>query len=279
MNECCLLVPANEPTAKHSAFDAHLQSSARVLPHGRARVEPPAPEVTWDDRSSSEILWGALREHTLIGGCMALMVGDGPNLPTIAQSIQLLWSALLGSLFLTCVQLRFTWLGASWATSPAAGVALAQRLTPISFVAIAAALVCWPCLLAARWLFLSANRTVGGATPAQARLIFGSAWSIVMLSCLALAVGAINVAGNMDETTVREDVMLGWLLALLAQWLVVEPPLLLLLALSGLVLKRCTTFDDNDTIAARAGKNGTRSRASPPGQGQGESPAPPTMKS
>jgi len=246
-----------------AAFEGWLVSSTKVLPAGPLveRLPDGVEDVSWDDRSRNEICMGAMREHTVIGCVAALLHGvSSPKLPTVAQAAQNFWTAMLGLLFLTVVQLRYRWLGASWESLPF-DATLAERVTIISYVGIMASFVGWPCLLVLRGLFFATNRAVDGATQAQARLIFGSVWSISMLSCLALAVGAINMSANMDATTVREDVMIGWVIAMSWQWVLIEPVALALLAAAGLLLKWCTSFvDENDShgttlrpTAARAG--------------------------
>ena len=77
-----------------------------------------------------------------------------------------------------------------------------------------------------------------------ARLIYAAAWSIVLVACAALAVGAVNMSSNMDARLVEFEVMVGWGLGALVQWLLVEPAALCLFASCGLVLKWCTSFED-----------------------------------
>ena len=251
-----------------AAFEGWLVSSTKVLPAGPLveRLPEGVEDVSWDDRSRNEICLGALREHTVVGCVAALLHGvTSPKLPTVPQAAQNFWTAMLGLLFLTVVQLRYRWLGASWESLPL-DATLAERVTTISYVGIMASFVGWPSLLVLRGLFFATNRAVDGATQAQARLIFGSVWSISMLSCLALAVGAINMSANMDATTVRADVMIGWVIAMSWQWLLIEPVALALLAAAGLLLKWCTTFvDENDshgtTLRPTAAREGSPLRA------------------
>ena len=76
------------------------------------------------------------------------------------------------------------------------------------------------------------------------KVIYTAAWSIVIVTCAALAFGATQMAGKMDADAVNRHVIVGWGLAALYQWLVVEPVMCLLLASVTLFLKWCTTFED-----------------------------------
>ena len=266
-----------------SAFQFRMQTHAQVLPAGKSSFHeatstalvkagevaaPSTPpeekprfrrgtmdDITWDDRSVKEIVVGAAREHTLLGFISAFLYGDGPKLATIAQSAQLLWGSLLGLLFLSIVQLRYSWLGATWAGAPLASLATASttdvpidyyaRLPAISTVAVAAAAISWPCVLIARGLFFVANRAVPAIPPQSSRLIFGASWLIVSVACIALGIGAINMAGNMDAAAINFDVMLSWVLSAGVQWLLLEPSALVLFAAFNLLLKWCTTFEEN----------------------------------
>jgi hypothetical protein len=231
---------------------------------GAARPPPPAgkawrrgtmEDLSWDDRSVKEIVVGSAREHTLLGFVSAFLYGDGPKLPSIAQSAQLLWGSVLALLFLSVLQLRYSWLGATWSgtplqplasgTSAAASIDYYARLPTISTVAVASAVLCWPCVLIARGLFYVANRTDRVVPPESARYIFGAAWSIVLVACMAMGIGAINMAGNLDATAVNFDVMVGWALAAGVQWLLIEPTALVLFAAFHLLLKWCTSFEEN----------------------------------
>jgi len=250
------LVVASEAALASAAYSTRLQTSAKVLPPKSIALNAPDPQVIWDSRSQRDIVISVLREHTFGGFLTSMLFGDEPKLPSVAQAAQLLWSGLIGLLMLTCVQVRYQWLGASWVAAPANAILL-ERMSYISCVALAAGLVCYPCVIIARLLFFTANRMQHTASRLQANLIFASAWCIVLLSCLALAIGAINMSANMEVNTVREDVMLGWALSALAQWLLIEPPMLLLLLLFELLLKWCTTFDDPDSgTKAKAPKVG-----------------------
>lgn len=247
--------PNQSPTSTSTAMvlvaapKGLLVNSSKVMPRKTAPPQPPAPPpARWDDRAPQAIVWGALREHTLIGGVMAILYGDGPKLPTIAQATQLLCCTLLGLLYLSTVQLRYSWYGATWGVpeAPPDGTRppLVDRLSTISAVAIAAALACWSSVLMARWLFLFANRANRSLPPRQGQLIYTYVWSIVLLVCGAMAIGAMSMSTNMDKTVVHEDVMLGWILALGVQWVLIEPVFLGLLATGGLLLRWCTAFDD-----------------------------------
>lgn len=237
------LAAVTESTAAGAAFNARMQSSAKVLPSSSGKDELPDPLLVWDNRTQREIVIGACREHTFFGCCWSLLFGEGPKLSTIAQAVQLLFTTLLGLLLLTCVQLRYTWLGATWFPH-SDDAPVMHKLSSISSVAFAAGFICWPCVVVCRLLFMTANRMEATSTNLQARVIFGSAWSIVLLCAFALAVGAINLSANMDSTTVREDVMISFGLSTLAQWLLVEPPMLALLASCGLLLKWFTAFEE-----------------------------------
>jgi hypothetical protein len=48
----------------------------------------------------------------------------------------------------------------------------------------------------------------------------------------------------MDVTSAREDIIVGWILAIIVQWLLIEPLMVAVLASCGLLLKWLTTFDD-----------------------------------
>ena len=237
------LAAVTESTAAGAAFNARMQSNAKVLPSSSGMDELPDPLLVWDNRTQREIVIGACREHTLIGCCWSLLFGEGPKLSTIAQAVQLLFTTLLGLLLLTCAQLRYTWLGASWFPHDVHAPVM-NKLSSISSVAFAAGFICWPCVVVCRLLFMTANRMEATSTNAQARVIFGSAWSIVLLCAFALAVGAINLSANMDSIAVHEDVMISFGLSTLAQWLLVEPPMLALLASCGLLLKWFTAFEE-----------------------------------
>ena len=236
-------------TALTVVGEMRMTSNAPVLPP-KGTTPMPLPfaheaaeeeSFDYDNRTNQDIIWGAAREHTLFGFTIAILFGDGPKLPTIAQATQLFWSTTLGMLFLTTVQLRYTWLGG---TETSININAFDRLSVVSNVAIVTALITWPCALAGRWLFLIVNRAQVGATVLQVRLLFGSAWSIIIFCCMALAVGAINMSSNMDASLVTMDCMVGWFLSMGALWLIMEPTILGLFAMVGLVLKWCTTFDD-----------------------------------
>ena len=139
---------------------------------------------TWDDRPIKEIVWGIAREHTLVGFVAAFLYGDGPKLATIATT-QLFWGCLLGLLFLSCVQIRYVWLAAKWQETNHGGTAfydihtnemLYDHASVVAGIGMAAALVGWPCVIVARWLFLLVNRTrAEKVTKSQWRLTIGSA--------------------------------------------------------------------------------------------------------
>jgi len=116
-------------------------------------------EFSWDDRSRRAIVMGALREHTLLGAIAAFLFGDGAKLPTAAQAGQLLWSTVLGLLYLVCMQIRFSWLaGANVHTMANEGASLSERMPRLVGVALVAGLISWPCVLIGRFLFLMANK-------------------------------------------------------------------------------------------------------------------------
>ena len=54
----------------------------------------------------------------------------------------------------------------------------------------------------------------------------------------------------MDAPIVEVDVMLSWLLAMLVQWLLYEPAMLLLYTAFTLLLKWCTSFEDLPEVKA-----------------------------
>ena len=172
--------------------------------------KPTTLEETWDDRSPSEIAWGAAREHTLFGLIAALLWGYGPKLATVAQAAQLVWGSLFGLLYLCCAQLRYGWMGGAWASTDE-GASLLNRISSISSVALAASLICWPCVLLARWLFLAANRTrrLAGLDSPTSTIVQAGVWSAVLGCVLALAIGTISVSAYMPGEKVREDAMLG----------------------------------------------------------------------
>jgi hypothetical protein len=261
-----------------ASYHMRLQSYPQVLPNGvlptKSRQEL-VNEVTWDDRTARQILWGAVREHSLLGALVSLLYGDGPRLPTVAQATQLLWSGLLMLLFLATVQLRYRWLGATWASDDAtrANKTLNERLPTLSTVALASALVAYAGVLVLRWLFLAVNvlhrtgaddekpigaKGAANGTPAAPResylskAMYAAAWSIVVGSSLGLAIGATSVSGTMDASVVERDVLVGWAVSVGCLWMLVEPPMLLLLAAVGLFLKWCTTFEDEPPPAQSA---------------------------
>ena len=209
--------------------------------------KPAKLEETWDDRSPSEIAWGAAREHTLFGLIAALLWGDGPKLATVAQAAQLVWGSLFGLLYLSCVQLRYGWMGGAWISTDE-GASLLDRISSISSVALAAALMCWPCVLVARWLFLAANCTRRLAVPDSptSTLVQACVWSAVLGCVLALAISTISVSAYMPGEKVREDAMLGWALAMGSQWLFIEPIAICLFGSFSLFLKWCTDFESVD---------------------------------
>jgi hypothetical protein len=244
-----------EVSLAKAAYDTRLQTHSKVLPPASAMAEAGDDEIpeTWDDRSVRQIVWGIAREHTLIGAIAAFLYGEGRKLSTTAQATQLLFGTMIGLLFLSCAQLRYSWLGPEWLVEgttissvfdPYSNELLVDRATVLCAVGAAAALVGWPCAIVSRWLFLVANRTRAESTRRQAQIIFGSAWSMVLFTCAALAVGAISMASNMDATVVQQDVMVGWVLAMVVEWLLLEPTALFVYAAFTLLLKWCTSFDD-----------------------------------
>lgn len=256
------LVPSSDAVVSGAAFQTRLQANARVLPKGAAEEEvKDTGSETWDDRPAREIMWGIAREHTLFAVVTAFLVGDGPRVSTTPQAVQLLCGTAVGLLFLSCAQLRYMWLGAgaSWAPSPPAYEqgepgSLSDRLTFLSGVAGAAALVCWPCVLVARWLFLLINQKFWRTTPRRTKAVFTATWTGVISTCLALGIGAISISSNMDAPIVEVDVMLSWLLAMLVQWLLYEPAMLLLYTAFTLLLKWCTSFEDLPEVKAETVK-------------------------
>ena len=223
--------------------------------------EEDIPE-TWDDRPVKEIVWGVAREHTALGFGAAFLLGEGPKLPTVVQATQLFWGSLLGLLFLSCAQIRYVWLAPKWQGDGITEVTaiydlytneiLYDRASVLLGVGIASPLVGWPCVIIARWLFMLANRTRAETTPFQSKIIYGSAWSIVLLTVFALAVGALNMAFNMDAAVVRQDVMASWVIAIFVDWLLIEPMMLTAFALFILMLKWCTSFDEIPEVAQEA---------------------------
>lgn len=241
---------------KSDTLAARVQTHPKVLPKEAEPTKEAAGPETWDDRPIPEILKGIIREHTLIGFVAAFLLGGGPKLPTVAQSVQLLFGSVLGLLFLTCAQLRYMWLGATWVdvappynegvSSDAAG-----RIPFLSTIGFASAVVGWTCVLCARWLFFLANQMYMQSTsPKQGLIIYAATWCIVLLICSALAIGAVNMAGNMDAPIVQVDVMLGWLLSMTLQWILFEPAILVTYAFFTLLLKWCTSFEDLPEVKA-----------------------------
>jgi len=219
-------------------------SPGKVMPLAKTWVRPARLEETWDDRSPTEIAWGAAREHTLFGCLATILWGGGPKLASVAQALQLLWASLFGLLYLSCLQLRFHWLGGAWVSVPD-GASLLERLSVVSAVAFGAALVCWPCTLVGRWLFLLANRVQKGSIGSMGMLVEGMAWAIVLSCCLAIAISTMFVSSRMEAEAAREDAMIAWALAMGTQWLVIEPLALVVFALVGMLLKWCTDFEDS----------------------------------
>ena len=270
------------------AAASRLQSNAKVLPHGQGKPADGEDTSAWDDRSYRQILWGAAREHTLMGFYVTLVHGEAPKLCTLPQATQLLSCVLMGSLFLSTLQLRYTWLGGKVLFGEVSTDAdLAARMPIIWSVAIVAALLCLPMILVARWVFLLASRStalsvrllemmkadeellkpqtgkgslwIDGASKAaeldlkrEVQWIFGSAWSIVLLGIFAGSVGAINMSFNMEASLVEQDVMLAFAFGVILYWLAIEPIMLVLFGSVGVLLKWCTTFEDIVDDAARA---------------------------
>jgi len=259
---CCSLVKSTEASTVAAGFDQRLQAHPKVLPKGgdkqRAVGSSDNLPETWDDRTVREIVWGIIREHTVVGCAAAVLYGSGPKLATLLQAIQLFWGSMLALLFLACAQLRYEWLGATWSgTTPASysgGAELGDRLQVLSTVGIGGALVGWPCVLLARWLFMLANRMDAGSSRMQALLIHGSAWSIIFLAVAAVTIGAVNMATNLDAPLVQGDVMVGWVLAILTQWLLFEPAVLSVFIGVVLLLKWCTSFEDLPENQEQMGK-------------------------
>merc|ERR1711871_785352 len=174
----------------------------------------------------------------------------------------LLSCVLMGSLFLSTLQLRYTWLGGKVLFGEVSTDAdLAARMPIIWSVAIVAALLCLPMILVARWVFLLASRStalsvrllemmkadeellkpqtgkgslwIDGASKAaeldlkrEVQWIFGSAWSIVLLGIFAGSVGAINMSFNMEASLVEQDVMLAFAFGVILYWFAIEPIML-----------------------------------------------------
>lgn len=229
-----------------TAFDMRLQTNPKVLPSSKPAAEDDLPE-TWDDRSVREIAWGCAREHTLVGCIAALLVGDGPKLTTVYQAMQLFWFTFISLLFLSSAQMRYDWLGPTWA-------AATDKPSLFAAIGLGASLVGWPVVLVMRWLFLLANRTKAETSKKQSQMIFGAAWSIVFLTYGAFTVGAVNMASNMDDDIVKTDVMGGFGLGLVMQWILIEPSVLMAFAAIVLLLKWCTSFEDLPEVMAENAK-------------------------
>lgn len=246
------LVARSDKAVSAAAHGTRLQTNARVLPNG-ADEEDTGPE-SWDDRSVRLILWGIAREHTVLGFMTAFLLGSEKKLASVPQVVQLLCGAMIGMLFLSCAQLRYTWLGATWVFAPPyeQGVTdnLMDRMPFLSTVGIAAAAISWSCVLITRWLFLMANRMYPQSTREQAILMYGTAWGVVVIVMAALAIGAVDMASNMDAPVVKMDVMVGWALACAVQWLLYEPAGLMVFACVSLLLKWCTSFEDLPEVKA-----------------------------
>ena len=252
------MVVKRESIATGAAHGMRLQANAKVMPSKEKAAQGLDEDVipeTWDDRPIKEIVWGIAREHTLVGFVAAFLYGDGPKLATIVQATQLFWGCLLGLLFLSCVQIRYVWLAAKWQGDGITEVTalydihtnemLYDHASVVAGIGMAAALVGWPCVIVARWLFLLVNRTrAEKVTKSQWRLTIGSAWSVVLLTVAAISIAAINIAVNMDANIVKNDIMVSWVIAILVDWLVVEPMMLSAFALLVMLLKWCTSFDD-----------------------------------
>jgi len=100
----------------------------------------------------------------------------------------------------------------------------------------------------------AAEASSSPTTPFLAQLLYALAWGAVFVACAMSAVGSIDMAGQMDESRVHVDVMLGWGLGACVQWLIVEPLLLLALFFGGLLLKWLTSFEglvDRETGAIK----------------------------
>ena len=253
------------------------RSAPQVMPSkGNQKEESGFLEdlLTWDERSTREIVWMTAREHTLLGCAVAFLFGDHRKLPTVAQAAQLFWGSLIAMLFLACVQLRYGWLGATWAGDPIDSLTapvgtVMDRMPVLSTVGLAAAIVGYPGVLVCRWIFFAANRIHRYASPEEdeeekekdakdplkaekakqpmpkiSKIAYGISWSVVCVICLALCVGAVSMAGTMDAGIVGVDVIVGWTLGVGVQWLLIEPALLGFLAAFTLFLKWCTTIDE-----------------------------------
>ena len=109
-------------------------------------------------------------------------------------------------------------------------------------------------MLVARWLFLLINQKFWRTTPRRTKAVFTATWTGVISTCLALGIGAISISSNMDAPIVEVDVMLSWLLAMLVQWLLYEPAVLLLYTAFTLLLKWCTSFEDLPEVKAETVK-------------------------
>jgi Ca2+-binding EF-hand superfamily protein len=125
----------------------------------KARRPVNVTELAWDDRSVREIVLGWLREHTLYGAVASFLFGDGPKLPTGAQACQLLWTTVLGLLYIVCMQIRFSWLAGDRVHALTTnGASTSERAPFVTAVAFVSTIILYPCLLAGRGLFMMVNR-------------------------------------------------------------------------------------------------------------------------
>jgi len=247
------LVVNGEKAVARATFEMRLQTKTRVLSATATQQTEVATPQTWDDRSVRDILWGTTREHTLLGCVAAFLFGDSPKLASVPQAAQLLCGSTLGLLFLSCAQLRYAWLGSTWTHVPLENNDeddIMQRMPLLSSVGIAAALVGWPCVLIARWLFVMPNRLYPRASRAHGILMYGAVWGIVWLTCGALSVGSVSMSNRMDARVLRVDVMVSFALACAVQWFLYEPAALALFASFTLLLKWCTSFEDLPEVKA-----------------------------
>lgn len=233
------LVVKSEKLGAGSKFDTRLQTYPKVMPKEQPKDDLPE---TWDDRSVREIVWGTAREHTLVGFVAAFLYGEGSKLPTTFQAVQLFWLTLLALMFMACAQLRYNFLGPEWVLiADSSTVDTSARLPAVG---IAASFITFPTVIVARWLFLLVNRTKAETTKTQRRIILVSAWAIVCLTYAALAIGACNMAINVDQEVAKHEIMGGWGLGVVMQWFIIEPLVLLLYVNINLLLKWCTSYED-----------------------------------
>ena len=274
------MIVRSESAVTGAAYESRLQSHPQVLPKGGVAASKDKWDDTWDDRSHREIIWGVAREHTLIGFATAFAYGTGTRLATTPQAVQLLCGSLVGLLFLSCAQLRYMWLGATWApTWPeyeggVLGADVMNRLSFLSYVSFAGALVGWMGMFATRFLFYLANQTAIPATRRMSALIYCGAWFGILLLCGALTLGSLSMASNIDAPVVQNDVIVSWILAFFVQVLLCEPLALLWYLGITLLLKWCTSFEDLPENKAETVKKQKEIQIQRKAQLQAEKPPP-----